>query len=166
MTAVILEVLNFNGLGANEDKRNNTLLFLRNKISEVLQEDLGTYQLFSGTGKNLITTYPAIWVSPPEVPSQYKFVENSGIECTINREGGIRTEPLLNHNYSVYEDFKITLVQRNLEKSISEVAKKIVFHKEWEIMRTPVVNPYMKTSNGFIFPQCTILISVGYFSGN
>jgi hypothetical protein len=133
--------------------------YINTQLQTLLAGDLGQYQLIKG-GK-VYETLPAIWTEPPMLPTEFKMVEQSGIECIISRDPDIEQYPIFNNGLELYEKYTISLRQYNTSRSTQHAVNKIISSKIFMILDSPRTVPYMQLPTGLVYETSTIQVTVG-----
>jgi hypothetical protein len=141
-------------ISAEEEK--TWFKYLVETIKVILADDLGTYQLT----KDPATEIPSIYVKSKELnPNQWRFKENSGVECIVHRGVQIKPEPIMGANI-LNMVFSVELVQRNRENSLTVSVVKMLQSKAFIIRKEPIITPQAETPVGFAFERAKIEIEV------
>ena len=91
-----------------------TVRTLRDDVEVILGNLIGSYQL------NPSTAIPAIFVTPPQVPSN-RIV--TGLEVIISRTPDVEVKSLLNKRFFFKETWTVTLIQRDSRKTTHEAIR-------------------------------------------
>ena len=112
-------------------------------IRLLLADDLGVYQVEQGQ-------IPAVWISPPDLPQNYKIVDGSGIEAILNLEPKMNDGGLLALK-SYHLQFELILRQWNYDGVLAIAISKIQSESSFVIHQNPVTRPYIEL-DGAIYP--------------
>jgi hypothetical protein len=131
---------------------------LKNTLVDTIGDELGRYELI----QKPTVLIPAIYVSPPELDqNQFRIKDNSGIECIISRSKEIKVDPMIGAN-RINLDYRIELVQHDLRKDTSIATMRVCNSRAFEVLKSPIVIPYMETPRGLSLERSIIKITVAY----
>jgi hypothetical protein len=131
--------------------------FLNDNLKRILKTELGQYQLIKAN--KVIRTLPAIWTEPPVLPTEYKMLEQSGIEAIISRDPDLQQQQAFNNVLELYEKYTITLRQYNTSKSTQIAVTKLLSSNLFIITDQPRTVPYTQLSSGLVYETTTIKIT-------
>ena len=112
-------------------------------IRLLLADDLGLYQVEQGQ-------IPAVWISPPDLPQNYKIVDSSGIEAILNLEPKMNDGGMLALK-SYHLVFELILRQWDYNGVLAIAISKIQSESSFVIYQNPVIRPYAEL-DGAIYP--------------
>lgn len=146
----------------NEVEHRSILSALRNNLKIILDTDLGKYEIVNPNGQK-INEVDAIWVEPPELPSNYRVKANSGIEVIISREPNLIYERMA-YEVGVY-GYCITLKQYDLSRSLIPAVDRLADSPYWNLQEQPKMFSYLKTAEGIVRPRAVIKVTVARLLG-
>lgn len=136
---------------------NDYLKNLRNCLVEIIEDDLGIYQIYN-TNNKIISEIPAIAIEPPPFKSNIRKIKpNSGIECIISRTGKPSIAHMLGSN-QYFVDYCLRLTQYNTNASTQLATSKIINSGNFFIVKSPVVVPFMEKPGLYVYENCEISI--------
>ena len=120
------------------------------KLSDLLADDLGTYQVGSAT-------IPSIWMTPPDLPKGYKM--GLGVEVILNGEPKQSDGGLMGVVGTIFE-FEILLRQWDTAKTLTVPIHKIRACSSFTIHKDVVSRPQREINGEIWYAQATISLTV------
>jgi hypothetical protein len=121
---------------------------LRTFLAALLVDDLGKYQVAK-------SQFPAIWITPPDLPQSYTIIPSSGVELIINAEPAIGDgETVPRQTMILY--FDLLLKQWDTKKTLTVPIAKIRRAEGLVMHSPPVVRPYQEINGEKFFAQARI----------
>jgi len=93
-------------------------------LSQLLEEDLGKYEIVTRTNQ-VLATIPSIWISPPQLPSNRTMKQSSGVECVIARSPQFFAQTAARNRRVFQQKWSVVLTQYKLDRSLNASLEKI-----------------------------------------
>lgn len=120
------------------------------KLTDLLADDLGQYQVGSAT-------IPSIWMTPPDLPKDYKM--GLGVEVILNGEPKQSDGGLMGVVGTFFE-FEILLRQWDTSKTLTVPILKIRSCKDFVIHKDVISRPQREINGEIWYAQATISLTV------
>lgn len=130
---------------------NELLKTMRDCLAEILVDDLGIYEILSGT--QVVGQVPSIRVGNSTNNKNTRFKANSGIECVISFPE-IKSKPQLGSKFKELK-YCLVLVQYDTTKSTSVAVNKILGEDSFQVIST-THSPYQYFGNEYRYEQCRV----------